>query len=295
VNLAMQRLLVGVTLLCGACVSTTSTNRPNRQIYEGRTALALHDIGARMTATRILYVAEQHGDPISHRAQLDVARYAKRLGPVVLAIEWLPASSQPTLDAWIRGDINPDQLAKRLKWKQTWGHSWKSYAPIFHWSRRHQVPMIALNAEAGLARAVARGQVGQLSAAKRYLVPPLRSGNQAHRAYFDSMMREAAGAHAAHFNDAMLASYYRAQLVWDETMAQRVGQTLNQYPAKSRVLVFAGEGHVLFRFGVPERVAPSYRSAVIRPISSTPEGPEPTRAGRVRADWLWLVSESASR
>ena len=263
------------------------------EVYSGRDGARVAEAVSLSRRARVLYVAERHGDPVSHRAQLQVATMAATVGPVVVAVEWLPASSQPTLDAWIAGKIPDGELPTRLRWRKLWGHPWKAYAPIFHWCRRRRVPMVALNAEPGLARAVGRG--GPLTTAQKNQLPALNTGTAAHRARFDEMMRAAAGAHSHHFTPARLAAYYRAQLVWDETMATNVSAILRRVSRDTVVVVCAGGGHLLYRFGLPERVVGAPDALVVRPVSDTPTEPEPSRSGRRRADWLWVVSDAQAR
>ena len=59
--------------------------------------------------------------------------------------------------------------------------------------------------------------------------------------------------------------FWDAQLVWDETMAERVTEYLSTHPEKAMV-VLAGAGHMEFGSGIPNRVRrrlPQRRMAVL--------------------------------
>lgn len=220
-----------------------------------------------LAGARHIYVGERHADPGFHAVQLATAEALRHVGRhVVVGVEWLPKSKQAALDAWLgseEGDL--DDLQEAVAWKQTWGHAFAAYAPIFAWAHRHQIPIVALNAERGLARQVAiHGQAARQGPRGAEL-PPLDSGNPAHKAYFMGLMKRAAEqhpssgskegskkahAHAHHMAGAM-DRYYLAQLVWDETMSRGVA-TLLEDP-RVTVVVFAGLGHVDFGHGVPQR------------------------------------------
>ena len=54
----------------------------------------------------------------------------------------------------------------------------------------------------------------------------------------------------------MQRSIYEAQDVWDSTMAHYVVEYLNSSEGKDKtVVVLAGSGHMVYGYGIPERVA----------------------------------------
>lgn len=292
-----QRLRGGVTLclwltaLGGACASPQRTAPPDvvDPIYRGDAEVTEVEANARLREVRVVYVAERHGDPVSLTAQRRVAQRLRRLGPVIVAVEWLPRSLQPVLDAWNRGSIARSALRDRLGWDTGWGHAWRRYEPMFLWSREQAVKMVALNAEPGLSRAVAKGQESSLARDQRRRLPRLNSGTEAHFRHFASLMNAAAAAHGgATMSEVKLRRHYRAQLVWDETMAQGVRELLESVEPNTRVMVCAGGGHILYGHGIPERVSRPH--LIIQPAAEAPVTPTPlSHSGRRRADWVWVV------
>src|SRR5262249_32030444 len=89
-------------------------------------------------------------------------------------------------------------------------------------------------------------------------------GDVAHRAWFKGIFSE--GGHTA--DDSDIDSFYTAQVVWDEAMAQTAAKALDD--GAPQVVVIAGTGHVARGHGVPERVerrAPSVHVLSIVPLN----------------------------
>jgi uncharacterized iron-regulated protein len=87
-------------------------------------------------------------------------------------------------------------------------------------------------------------------------------------------------------DDAMLERFYTAQVVWDETMAEAVAETLTAPGAPRRIVVLAGDMHVREGLGIPDRAArrgaTPYR--IVLPVAAD----EDLRAEPRAADWLVL-------
>ncbi len=256
----------------------------------------------RLLGLRHVYVGETHADPVSHAVQLEVVEALRDAeAEVVIGIEWLPKTAQPALDAWIAGTIDEVAFLERSAWRTAWGHTYERYAAILRWARRHRVPVVALNAPTGLAHKAAF-HPADLTPDERAATPPLDTGNPVHQQYFEGLMKHHAikhgkhGKHGGHGGALDLGRYYRAQLVWDESMSRNLAAALSA-PGRERAVavVFAGHGHVDYGLGIPERAKRLLGGApyaVISPIASgasAEHGPVPNPApppGRL-ADWLW--------
>jgi uncharacterized iron-regulated protein len=138
-----------------------------------------------------------------------------------------------------------------VTWPKTWGYPFGFYRPLLNFCRDHKLRAFALNAPRDLAHAVAKGGLDSLSTDEKKQLPEMKPGPAAHR----ELVREAFGGHPhGRFADAKFERFYAAQLLWDETMADRVAAALKQKDAPKRLVVFAGEGHTR-RFAIPDRAA----------------------------------------
>lgn len=263
---------------------------------DGRSGAVLpqHEVIARLHAVEVILVGEHHGTAAHHALQGNVAlslAASGAKGSTVAAIEWLPHSARLAVRGWLGGNEAVDALAVATAWRETWGHDFDAYAGFFERLRRAGVAIEPINAEPGLARAVARGL--ELEPEKLALLPPLDSGTPAHRAWFEEQM---SGMHGHHHHGAGQTSeavarmdrLYRAQLVWDETMARNVLTLLQD--GFERVVVCAGMGHTTRGLGVPARLGNRSR-LIIHPVESTAEAL--ARASNVQmpgreADIFWV-------
>lgn len=224
-------------------------------VVDGRTGQAIDEaaLAARLRDARVIYVGEQHASPHDHAAQLQVLERVYAVDPSVgVGFEMLPHTKQPALDRYVAGVATAEAFVEEVDWKHTWGFPFGLYRPLFDFARAHGLPAVALNAPRELTKAVAKRGTEGLDAAQRQALPELVPGPAAHR----ELVREAYGAHphAGRFGAHRFERFYQAQLVWDETMAERVAQALSGPAAPKRLVVVAGEGHTR-RFAIPERAA----------------------------------------
>ncbi|MFO0748689.1 MAG: ChaN family lipoprotein [Myxococcota bacterium] len=251
------------------------TGPASARAWDGRTGAPLDfdALVARLGAVDVVLVGEEHGTPDFQATQLQVAQVARVADYRSIGVEWLPWSLRPTLAAF-RGPSSPDVLRAlyaAVDWPHTWGYAFSSYAPIFAWALDASMPVEPLNARPEIAHAVATDTVSSLPEALRAEVPPLDSGSDAHRAWFRARMAAAAhGSPHGHghgpLDDAGLERFYRAQLVWDETMAGHVVALAGS----GKVVVFAGIGHTERALGIPARLG-SLRYLVVRPVADEDE------------------------
>lgn len=227
------------------------------------------EVVARLGRARVVLVGEKHAEPNSmavHRVVLNMVA-AQSTGSVAVAVEWLPNSARLAASGWIHSQEPVSSLGDAASWGRVWGHDLAAYAPVLEDIRHLGLGLAPINAEPGLARFVARQGPDGVPPERAAELPPLTSGNDAHRAWFYAVMEEmAAHGHGAHggSTEDTLARLYLAQLVWDETMARHVATLADEH---TQVVVLAGTGHIGFGFGIPERL-PELDKLVILPAES---------------------------
>jgi uncharacterized iron-regulated protein len=273
--------------------------------------ISVHRAAQQWVQRRHIYVGEQHADPAYHRVQIEVLKKVAQNHPsVAIGIEWLPQDVQSTIDAWMRGALEDAAFREQVDWHRRWGFPFEAYEPIFRWAKTHQVPIIALNAQTGLARQLGRvGRCG-LSTTEQNALTPLTTGNEDHRRYFRALMARVHhhsghhGSHGQHLKNPCpnesndkIERYYQAQLLRDEAMSRRAAEVLSDPDHSTRILVvFAGIGHVEYGLGIPKRVQAltNLPFAIVLPIQldQSPGHPVLDPAPGPRADFLWEISES---
>jgi uncharacterized iron-regulated protein len=239
-----------------------------RSTVDGRSGATLTDgeLAQRLAESRVILVGEQHAEPVSmaaHVAVLDAVARVAQGRRVAVAVEWLPHSTRLAAAGWVASNEGLESLRTAVDWERVWGHDFAAYAPVLTALRGHGFALVPVNAEPGLARLVARHGKDGVPDDRKAELPPLDSGNDAHRKWFFGLMREMAHHHGGHAaSDETLGRMYLAQLVWDETMAARVSELTRHFDL---VIVLAGQGHIGRGFGIPERLEEGLPKLVILP------------------------------
>jgi len=277
---------LSTVLACGGAQSGAETEvRERIEDLEMGREVSFTEMVADLATVRVVYVGESHDDPGHHAAQLSILEALYEADPSIsLGVEMVQHSFQPALDAWTEGEGDEGALLTGVEWEERWGFDFALYRALFTFCRQRGIPIIALNARKEVTRAVARGGVDGLSEDLAEELPELDLGVSDHR----QMIEEALSGHP-NMTPAFFERMYAAQVVWDETMAQRVAETLEGQEAPSRMVVIAGAFHVTGGLGIPDRAArrgaDPYR--IVLPLSPGADpSPHPQRPGRYR----WVLS-----
>ena len=246
---------------------------------------------------RHVYVGERHREALSHRTQLDVLELLHAAGVnLSIAVEWLPVTAAEALARYTRGELSEAEMIEAVGWRRYWGHNFDAYRGIFQFARAHTVPIWPLNAPKGMAAKIARGLVNTLSDAERSFLTSLKTGNDAHRAYFFKLMAQVSHAHGHghHGKGPSLDNYYQAQLYRDEFMAESLARYLKDDTEGRVAVVLAGRAHVAYGLGIPQRAAqlgfPGF--VIVLPIADvfdekTTRTFGPSTYPQKRSDFLW--------
>ena len=246
---------------------------------------------------RHIYVGERHREALSHRTQRDVIELLHQAGvKMAIAVEWLPLTASEDLQRYIAGNIALNEMVERVEWRRYWGHNFEAYRGLFEFAREHNIPIWPLNAPKGMAAKIARGQTKTLSDAEKSYLTTLRTGTDAHRAYFFKLMAKVSHAHGHghHGRGPSLENYYQAQLYRDEFMAEQLAKQLRNDSEGRIAIVFAGRAHVAHGLGIPQRAAqlgfPGF--SIVLPVSAvfteeTAGTFGPNQYPQKRSDFLW--------
>jgi len=264
-QLVRSGLLVGLALLVlSGCSSVTPLGDPEFP-YLPESAPQRGDIlhlptGVYVTAgqmlqaasdARIVYVGETHDNPASHRLELQVLKALAERYPhrVALGMEMLTPAQQPALDAWVAGELSEKEFLKQSKWYDIWRMNFAYYRDLFVYARDHRIPLLGLNADKQLVRAVGRHPLSELEPEQREQLPEMDLADP----YQSALVESIYSGHSA--GQAMLDGFQRVQTLWDETMAQNIA-TYMKSPLGDDVhlLVIAGGNHIRNGFGIPRRV-----------------------------------------
>ena len=200
-----------------------------------------------LTPARVIYVAETHSLNSDHEYQWAVLKGLKTRN-VRFSVGWemFNANQQPLLDDWNNKRLNTDALLDKTSFQKRWGTYSVMYEKILRWTQTEGVGSVALNAPEGLSRKLAQGTT--LTPDEQSAVPTGYRDLPGGYEHFVAQMGE--NPHTG----ANMENFYRAQTLWDQTMATRIVDFLNTHPDE-KIIVLVGRGHVDSGFGVPAYVA----------------------------------------
>ena len=235
--------------------------------------LSWDDVRDAMQWADVIIVGEQHNDAIAHKVELALVSDAISLpGAAGVSMEMFERDEQETVDAYLSGKISQEQLVSRTgsaNWgaKGKWG-DW--YQPIVDAAKDAQAPLIAANAPRRYVKQARVEGYGVLWAYPRperdhYFIPRrILTGSYADR--FMGIMTHHSAPRKTRKPKATSRpattqpagrpmprrkidpnEFFRAQLLWDATMAGSIAEALDG--DLSRVIHIVGQFHTDFDGG----------------------------------------------
>jgi uncharacterized iron-regulated protein len=198
---------------------------------------------------RVVLVGETHTRYDHHLVQLEILKYLYQKSPdLALGVEWFQQPFQNHLDDYIAGKITEKEMLHLTEYFTRWKYDYRLYQPILQYARENKIPLIALNAPRELIRALAETEVDDLPPELKAQLP--ESYDWSDKDY-EKRLHDIFELHPEY--SGKFESFMRSQLTWDESMAERAAQYLQQNP-DARMLIFAGSGHIMFGSGIPNRI-----------------------------------------
>ena len=271
------------------------------QIYHLPTGLRVtfDGMAEMLSGARLVCVGETHDNLHDQRVALAVVAELHRRFPgrVAIGMEMFREPQQEALDRWVRGELTEIEFLKASKWYDTWGYDFGAYRDLLLFARKNGIDVVALNPPKELQDAVRRSGLDNVPEPFRGKLPPIDDSDPWQR----EVLRGLFGGHTGHGGvDDAFGSFYRVQLLWEETMAQRVADYLSGPRGQGKIMVtVTGGWHVRYGFGLPKKVLrrmPLPYAIVLPQEISTPEQKE----GRlmeaelpevplIPADFVWYV------
>ena len=268
---------------------------PTYLVWDAGAACAAPHLHPLHLSADVVYVGEEHGDPVPGLFVRDLLHaQAAAAQPVALAVEMLPWTLQYGADRWSDGSLDEEAWLSAVDWGNVWGWPWEAYAPAWRALPEAGGMLVALNAPRELTRAIARGGLDQLDPAFLLLLPDLRwPGPEGYDALIRGALLATAEAHGGHghFSEALLSRYVDAQRVWDSTMAERLVQARRALGEDTRFVVLAGKMHIIGGLGIPLRADRLMHVQSELVIYSAAGVPEDTTGARW---WLLPVNEETA-
>ncbi|MFG0319799.1 MAG: ChaN family lipoprotein, partial [Planctomycetota bacterium JB042] len=306
---ALRRFLtlLPLPLLLAACAAPTGEptldDVPWAAPALARTAFPFHtEAGAplpldalfdRLAGADVVFLGETHLDEETHRFEHAVyeALIERTGGRVVLAMEMFERDVQPSLDAYLAGELDEREF---LKGARPWGNYRTAYRRLIETATREGLPVIASNAPRPVIRKIGGTQSGldALSAEERALLPEEIHDNTA--AYWERVDNAIRGHAGMMGGGGERERRLSTQALWDNSMGAACARALEEFPGWV-VLHVNGGFHSSYREGTVHQLmlrAPD-ADVVTVAIDPTVNAGGATAAGRRDADVVAFVESRA--
>jgi uncharacterized iron-regulated protein len=255
-------MFAGNANAAATCVDVGQWLRP-----DDRTTVTHRGLMAELAKRPVVLLGEVHTNNEHHRWQLHTLAALHALNPnMVIAFEAFPRSTQSVLDKWVRGELGIGAFLKQSRWYDVWRFDANQYLPLFHFARQHKIPMVAMNVERKLIRAVGkqgfenvpkniREGVGKPAPAAKAYRKSLREVFEAHQKIGIGSPHKPKkhGTKAAPAPkdsvETRFDRFVQVQTTWDRAMAEALykARTTDSAPL---VVGIVGMGHLEFGHGI---------------------------------------------
>jgi uncharacterized iron-regulated protein len=199
-----------------------------------------------LRGVRVVYVGEKHTDASHHAFQLKVIQGLRERGAArVVGLEMFDRSYQAVLDRWTAGELDEESFLRAVHWYANWRFDYGLYRGILDYLRREGIRALALNLPAQIPPKIRVGGLEFLSGYEKGFIPEhVDTSIPAHRDFVRRVFERHDFQGRARFED-----FYTAQCVWEDVMAESIAKGIGADP----MVVLAGNGHIQFKYGIPER------------------------------------------
>jgi uncharacterized iron-regulated protein len=235
-----------------------------------------------LAQVQIIYIGERHDNPEHHRLQLALIQALHQRNPaLIVGMEMFAFTYQDVLDRWSAGALDESAFLEQTHWYANWRFNFALYRPVLAFIQSAQIPLYGLNIPFHIPAKIAVGGLENLAPAEKALLPDeIDLTRTAHREY----VRRVFDRHHIRGRE-NFDYFYAAQCVWEDTMAATIARHLNQ----RQMVVLAGNGHIVQKFGIPDR-AHKRTGAAFRTVMLAQVGDQVARSD---ADYIWATSSVA--
>lgn len=243
----------------------------------------------------IIYLGETHDRLADHEAQFQLIQHLYALHPdLAIGMEMFQRPYQGLLTQYLESTLLETDLRDRSEFDIRWGYPWEYYAPILRFAQEFHLPVVALNVPTEVTRYIAQNGLEELEPDLAQWIPgddDLKLGPPAYQTELQSIYNDI---HQGNSYSLSFETFFLAQIVWDETMAMAIADYVQAHPTELLV-VLAGQGHINYGYGIPNRVARrledmeefKQRSILIHPTAA-----QRAEGQGVIADYFWTLPEN---
>ncbi|MCU7844759.1 MAG: ChaN family lipoprotein [Candidatus Thiodiazotropha sp. (ex Monitilora ramsayi)] len=237
-------------LLISIMALSYADEKPTNAVVDLNSLMDMSSLVEKVADKQVVFVGESHDQYQHHLNQLAIIQGLHTLHPnLAIGLEFFFQPFQQVLDRYIAGEIEEHDLIRETEYFDRWRFDYRLYRPIFRFAREQGIPLIALNLESEITQQVGKAGIESLSEADKARLPKeIDRGVDAYR----ERIRAVYDQHP-HMQGRDFENFLDVQLLWDEGMAERAAEWLQQHP-DNHMVILAGVGHLAYREGIPARM-----------------------------------------
>ncbi len=213
-------------------------------------AQSLNAVIGEITANKLVFIGEKHTSFSSHLNQLKIIKEMyKKNKKMAIAMEMFQKPYQKYLDAFIAGEISEKEMIQKTQYFERWKYDYELYRPIILFAKEKSIPIVAINIDREITKKVVSEGLDSLDKKQISQIP--NSIDFQTTKYKEQLQMIYSMHKSGNFKN--FEEFYHAQLIWDESMAHNVVNFIKENPQHS-VAVLAGNGHIMYGYGIPSRV-----------------------------------------
>lgn len=248
-------LSMGVMLICILPSNAQSLESCANKFPNSKCVDSVTEILPQLKQADVVYLGETHNSSPDHQKQLQIIQGLYQNNPkMAIALEMFQRPYQEIINQYIDGKLSETELLEQSEYESRWGFDWQLYAPIMRFARAKKLHVLALNTPSEITRKVARQGIESLISAEKQQIPPI-SEIRTDNAEYRRMVLKSFQQHqaAGHGNSGSAERFWQAQVLWDETMAEAIA-IFRQANPDYQIVVLAGQAHIVYGYGIPNRV-----------------------------------------
>jgi uncharacterized iron-regulated protein len=237
-------------LLIAIMTWAEAAEKDHNAVVDLRTLMDMQGLVEKVADKRVVYVGESHDQYQHHLNQLALIQGVHARHPdMAIGLEFFYQPFQAVLDRYIAAEIDEAELLRETEYFDRWRFDYRLYRPILRYAREQGIKLVALNLEREITEQVGREGISSLNPAQLARLPKeIDREGEAYRARLKSIYDQHPHREGSRFDN-----FLEAQLLWDESMAERAVAWLQANP-ESPMVILAGVGHLAYRQGIPDRV-----------------------------------------
>jgi uncharacterized iron-regulated protein len=217
------------------------------------------EVLTRLAKRDVLLLGEYHDNDDHHRWQLQTLAALQALQPnMVIGFEMFPRHVQAVLDRWVSGKLTEKQFLEQSEWGKIWNLPAELYMPLFQFARINRIPMVALNVDQKLSKAIAEKGWDAVPEVEREGVGRPAPPSGAYRDLLFEIHRQHVSAGGKDSmkslkSDSTFRHFVESQTTWDRAMAEALARQRTTAD-KPLVVGIMGSAHIRFGYGVPHQL-----------------------------------------